>query len=188
MAGSINLRNSSRSMPSKKRPDIYGVVAEFDTPEAVLAAARQVRAAGYRRAEAYTPFAIQGLSEALGFEKTGVPIVVLTCGVFGALAGFFMLWYANVISYPWNVGGRPPNSWPAFIPITFELECWEQASRRWLRCWPSIACQCCTTRYSTWIDLSLPAGTASSSALNPPTNDSSAMLFAPSLKPSARFL
>ncbi len=108
-------------MPTKKRPDIYGVVAEFDSPEAVLAAAQQVRAAGYRRAEAYTPFAIHGLSEALGFEKTGVPMIVLTCGVFGAVVGFSMLWYANVISYPWNIGGRPPNSWPAFIPITFEL-------------------------------------------------------------------
>ncbi len=76
-------------MPNKKRPDIYGVVAEFDSPEAVLAAAQQVRAAGYRRVEAYTPFAIHGLSEALGFERTGVPIVVLTCGVFGDMRWVF---------------------------------------------------------------------------------------------------
>ncbi len=108
-------------MPSRTRPDIYGITAEFDSAEAVLEAAHQVRAAGYRRAEAYTPFAVQGLPEALGFHRTGLPVIVLTFGIFGAIAGFFMLWFANVVSYPWNIGGRPPNSWPAFVPITFEL-------------------------------------------------------------------
>ncbi len=106
-----------------RRPDrgLFGLAVSFDSPEAVLAAAQKVRAAGYRRAEAYTPYAVKGLSEALGFGKTGVPLVVLIGGLVGGLGGYFMLWYANVISYPWNIGGKPPNSWPAFIPITFEL-------------------------------------------------------------------
>lgn len=100
---------------------LFGLAAEFESPEHVLEAAQRVRAAGYRCAEAYTPFAVQGLSEALGFRRTRVPLIVLIGASIGAIGGFFMLWYANVISYPWNIGGRPPNSWPAFIPITFEL-------------------------------------------------------------------
>ena len=77
--------------------------------------------AGYRNAEGYTPFAVEGLAEALGSSRTKVAAITFWCGVFGAILGFGMCWYANVISYQWNVGGRPPNSWPAFIPITFEL-------------------------------------------------------------------
>jgi hypothetical protein len=106
-------------MPSS--PNIYGLVAEFAGADAIVAAAHKVRAAGYERAEAYTPFAIHGLSEALGFHHTRVPLLALLGGIAGALGGFFMCWYANVVSYPWNIGGRPPNSWPAFIPITFEM-------------------------------------------------------------------
>jgi hypothetical protein len=97
------------------------LAAEFDSDEAVVDAARQVREAGFVRAEAYTPFPVHGLPEALGFRRTWIPLLVLVCGATGAIGGFFMEWYANVVSYPWNVGGRPPNSWPAFIPITFEL-------------------------------------------------------------------
>jgi len=84
-------------------------------------AAKKVHEAGYRRAEGYSPHAVTGLSEALGFEKTGVPLIVFIGGIVGGLGGYFMMWYANVISYPWNIGGKPPNSWPAFIPITFEM-------------------------------------------------------------------
>ncbi|HSV13527.1 MAG TPA: DUF3341 domain-containing protein [Tepidisphaeraceae bacterium] len=104
-----------------EKPELYGLAAIFDSPEAILEAAGKVHAAGYRRAEGYTPFAVEGLSDALGFKHTGVPLIVLVGGAFGAIGGYFMLWYANVISYPWNVGGKPPNSWPAFIPITFEM-------------------------------------------------------------------
>jgi hypothetical protein len=100
---------------------VYGLLAEFASPEAVLDAATRAHAAGYRRAEAYTPFPVDGLAQSLGFHRTRVPLVVLVGGVTGACSAFFMMWFANVVHYPWNVGGRPPNSWPAFIPITFEF-------------------------------------------------------------------
>jgi len=100
---------------------LFGMAAVFDTPEAILSAAKAVRATGYTHAEAYTPFPVIGLSESLGFRRTWVPPLVLAGGLFGAGGGFFMQWFANVIHLPWNVGGRPVNSWPAFIPITFEL-------------------------------------------------------------------
>jgi ActD protein len=100
---------------------IYGMLAEFDSDEAVVRAAREVHEAGYRSIEAYSPMPVEGLSEALGQPATKVPLATLLSGTFGAILGFGMCWYANVISYRWNVGGRPPNSWPAFIAITFEL-------------------------------------------------------------------
>ena len=106
---------------AKKRQIIHGMLAEFDSEHAVLEAAQKVREAGYQEVEAYTPVAVEGLPEALGQNRTRVSAIVFWCGLLGAILGFGMCWYANVISYPWNVGGRPPNSWPAFIPITFEV-------------------------------------------------------------------
>ena len=105
----------------REQPPIYGILAEFDSADAILDAARHVREAGYRDAEAYTPFAVQGLSQALGFHRSRVAGIVLGGAIVGCAGGFFMQWYANVLSYPWNIGGKPPNSWPAWIPITFEL-------------------------------------------------------------------
>jgi Protein of unknown function (DUF3341) len=104
-----------------QRRAIYGLMAEFETPEEVLAAAHRARAAGYRRIDAFTPFPVEGLAEAVGFDWTAVPIIVFCGGLLGGLTGFGMCFYANVISYPWNIGGKPPNSWPMWIPITFEL-------------------------------------------------------------------
>ena len=100
---------------------IHGMLAEFDSPEAVLEAATRTSETGYRQVEAYTPFPVHGLTDALGQSPTRVPVVAFFSGILGALLGFGMCWYANVVSYPWNIGGRPPNSWPAFIPITFEV-------------------------------------------------------------------
>ena len=100
---------------------IYGLVAEFESPDQLLNAAHRTRGAGYRRIDAFSPMPIEGLAEAVGFESTRLPLVVLVAGIFGAAAGFFMQWYANVSSFPLNVDGKPHNSWPAFIPITFEL-------------------------------------------------------------------
>ena len=100
---------------------IYGLMAEFETPEQVLDAANRTREAGYRRIDAFTPIPVEGLADAVGFTWTSLPIVVFLGGLFGGLTGFGMCWYANVISFPLNIGGKPFNSWPMWIPITFEL-------------------------------------------------------------------
>jgi len=99
---------------------LYGLLAEFDRPEDVLAAAHKTYAAGYRRMDAYSPMPIEGLSEAIGFHHTRLPLLVLTGGILGCAAGFFLQYWVSVIEYPLIIGGRPFNSWPAFIPVTFE--------------------------------------------------------------------
>ncbi len=101
--------------------NIYGLMAEFPGGKEILAAAKSAHEHGYRKMEAFTPFPIEGLSENLGQKKSFVSSIVLICGIGGGLGGYFMEWYANVISYPQNIGGRPLNVWPMFIPITFEL-------------------------------------------------------------------
>ncbi len=103
------------------RPPVYGLLAEFEDPEELVAAAHRTREAGFRALDAYTPMPVPGLSEAIGFRHTRLPWVVFTGGAVGALTGFFLQLYAAAVDYPLNVGGRPLNSWPAFVPITFEL-------------------------------------------------------------------
>src|SRR5580704_9373554 len=100
---------------------IYGLLAEFGTPEEVLAAAHRTKEAGYKRFDAYSPIPVEGLAEAVGFDWTALPSIVLAGGILGGCTGFGMCYYANVISYPWNIAGKPPNSWPMWIAITFEL-------------------------------------------------------------------
>jgi Protein of unknown function (DUF3341) len=99
----------------------YGLMAEFDTPERIVEAARHTYQAGYKKIDAYTPFPIEQLSEAIGFHRNGVPLVVLIGGLLGGLSGFSLQYWIHVINYPINVGGRPLNSWPAFIVVTFEM-------------------------------------------------------------------
>lgn len=101
--------------------DIYALMAEFETSDALLEAAARTCEAGYRRTDGYSPFPLHGLAEALGFRRTRLPLITLIGGVLGGGAAYFMMWYASVLSYPINVGGRPLHSWPAFFPITFEL-------------------------------------------------------------------
>ena len=101
-------------------PELYGVVAEFDTPEAVIDAANHAREAGYKKMDAYTPFPVNGLDEALGMTNTRLGWFVLSMGITGGLAAFAMQYYANAIFYPLNIGGKPLNSWPNFVVITFE--------------------------------------------------------------------
>lgn len=100
---------------------LFGLMAEFEEHEQLLAAARKAYAEGFRRMDGYSPFPIEGLAEALGHEYTAIPLFTLAGGIIGGLGGYFMEWIAMARLYPLNVGGRPLNSWPNFIPITFEL-------------------------------------------------------------------
>ena len=100
---------------------LYGLMAEFEQPEQLLEATRRAYEAGYRKMDAYSPFPVEGLAEALGRKHTAIPFLVLAGGILGGMGGYFMQWYATTIHYPLNVGGRPLHSWPAYIPITFEL-------------------------------------------------------------------
>jgi hypothetical protein len=99
---------------------IYGVIAEFPDATSLVEAANAAREKGYTEMDAFSPFPIHGLAEAVGFSKTRLPLVVLVMGLIGGIGGFIMCWFANVIHYPLNIGGRPYNSWPAWIPIAFE--------------------------------------------------------------------
>lgn len=101
-------------------PPIYGLLAEFNDPTSLTAAARRVREAGYRRIDAFTPFPIEELSEAIGFRDRRLPLIVLAGGVTGTLAGLGLEYWASAIAYPLNIGGRPHLSWPSFIPVAFE--------------------------------------------------------------------
>ena len=101
--------------------ELYGLLAEFERPEDLLAATRRAREAGYRSMDAYTPIPIHGLSESLGKTTTRLPWLTLMGGVIGAFSGYLLQYYVSVIAYPLNVGGRPLHSWPAFVPIIFEL-------------------------------------------------------------------
>jgi hypothetical protein len=103
-------------MPTK----LYGLMAEFDEPEPLLEAARRAREDGYCHMDAYSPMPVEGLAEAIGFRTSVVQRLVFAAGILGAAGGFMLCWWMTVIAYPHNVAGRPLNSWPAYIPITFE--------------------------------------------------------------------
>ena len=100
---------------------LFAVAAEFDTPEALLGAIEKTREAGYTKIETYTPFPVHGLREAIGFPKPILPWVVFGAGLTGMTAGFGLAYWVSVLHSPYNIGGRPMNSWPSFIPVTFEM-------------------------------------------------------------------
>lgn len=102
-------------------PKLYGLVAEFDTEHQILEAAENAYKTGYRAMDAYSPFPVHGLSEAIGFRKCAVAPLTLVGGLTGAAAGFGMQYFASVVHYPLDIGGKPLLSWPSFMPITFEL-------------------------------------------------------------------
>ena len=104
-----------------KRTPIYGMLAEFDSPTDLVDAARRTYSAGYKKIDAYSPFPIEELADAIGFHKNGVPLVVLVGGLLGCAGGYVLQYWIAAINYPINIGGRPYNSWPAFIVVTFEM-------------------------------------------------------------------
>jgi Alternative complex III, ActD subunit len=103
------------------RPPIYGLMAEFESPADLLDAAGRAYEEGYRRLDAYTPFPVHGLAEALGFHRTRLPLLVFFGGIAGGVGGYCLQYWISAINYPLNIGGRPLNSWPTFIPVAFEL-------------------------------------------------------------------
>jgi hypothetical protein len=115
------IRQANAQQHEQAGTDLYGLLAEFDSPDALLAAAKRARAEGYSRTEAYTPFLIHGLAPALGKAPSRLPLLTLIGGLLGAAVGYGLQYWASAVSYPLNIGGRPYHSWPAFMPVTFEL-------------------------------------------------------------------
>jgi hypothetical protein len=111
---------ASAALAVKPSLGIYGMVAEFESPEAIVEAAAKAHSEGYRTMDAYTPIPIHGLDEALGFKPTRLPWLIFAGGLTGASGMFFFQTWVNTMDYPINIGGRPYFSWPAFIPVTFE--------------------------------------------------------------------
>jgi Protein of unknown function (DUF3341) len=107
--------------PESVEVPVWGLMAEFATAAALLEAARRAYADGYRAMDAYSPFPVEDLAEALGSHRTVVPLITLTGGIVGALTGYALQFWVHVLALPINVGGRPLNSWPMFIPVTFEM-------------------------------------------------------------------
>ena len=107
------------SRPASSPPP-YGLVARFETPEALVAAAEKTRDAGYTATDAHVPFPVHGLSEALGMPRSKLAALVLGGGTFGALGGLALQYWVSAVTYPVNIGGRPYFSWPSFIPVIFE--------------------------------------------------------------------
>jgi hypothetical protein len=107
-------------MATPKPPTIYGLMGEFDDPDALVAATYRAHYEGYRRMDAYSPFPIEELHEALGLHHSRLPLIVLIGGVLGCVGGYLLQYWASGIAYPLNVGGKPFNAWPMFIPVTFE--------------------------------------------------------------------
>jgi hypothetical protein len=107
-------------MQRAAKSSLYGIMAEFDDPNALVAATHRAYLEGYRRMDAYSPFPIEELHEALGSRHTRLPLIVLIGGLVGCIGGYALQYWVSAAAYPLNIGGKPLHSWPAFIPVTFE--------------------------------------------------------------------
>jgi hypothetical protein len=110
----------NHAVSTKRYEGLHGAMVEFDTPEDLIEACEKAYAEGYRKMDAYAPMPVEGLAEAIGYKKNKVALCVLIGGCTGVCFGLGLLEWISVVAYPLNIGGRPLNSWPAFIPITFE--------------------------------------------------------------------
>ena len=99
---------------------IYGLMAEFEDPTSLVTATERAHHEGYRSMDAYSPYPIEELHQALGARHTKLPLIVLIGGLVGCLGGYALQYWSSVSAYPLNIGGKPLHSWPAFIPVTFE--------------------------------------------------------------------
>lgn len=108
------------SHDAPEAPKVYGMIAEFESPDLLLEAAEKARSAGYKKMEGYSPFPVHGLAEVIGCNDNRIPWIIFAGGIAGAVAGMALQYYVAVIDYPLNVGGRPKFSWPHFVPVTFE--------------------------------------------------------------------
>lgn len=104
-----------------RRGELWGLMAEFRSPQDLLSAVEAARRSGYTRLDAFTPYPIEEISEALGHHTSKLPRIVLIGGLLGCLCGYLLQYWTSAIDYPLNIGGRPLNSWIAFIPVTFEM-------------------------------------------------------------------
>lgn len=99
---------------------LHGLMAEFDSADSLLTAAKAVGKAGYTKTDAFSPFPIHGLADAIGFKEKIIPKIILAGGITGLLAGAGLEYWTQVIAYPMNIAGRPYNAWGAYIPPAFE--------------------------------------------------------------------
>ena len=109
--------DAARPLP----PAIYGVMAEFDTPTDLVRAAKRTYEAGYRNIDTFSPFPIEESWEAIGHHDRRLSFIVLAGGVTGLLAGIGLQEWVHNVAYPINIGGKPLNSWPMFVPVAFEM-------------------------------------------------------------------
>ncbi len=128
-------------MKPKSRDPLYGLLAEFEQPEALVQAVQRSRERGFRRMETYTPFSIEALNEAMENPPNKIPLITLCGGIFGFCGAWVLQYYVAVFNFPINVGGRPLNSWPAFIPIMFEM---------------TVLCAALSCFFGLWITCGLP--------------------------------
>ena len=104
-----------------KKKDLAGVIGFFNSPDALIEATRKTRDAGYLHFDAFTPYPVHGLDDAQGLKRSFLPFVTFAAGITGCALAFILQYWTSAVDWPLNIGGKPFNSWPAFVPVMFEL-------------------------------------------------------------------